>query len=632
MLHVDGSRDDKENAGWGWSLRGPGEITLAEGSGPVVTIPGPGFLGAVEPSNMAGEASAVIQGLQFISQPDKVQKLRDQGLQDVLHVNVDQRIGLQMAEGLWWLKTEPGLMLQLIKADEAVKDQGIKIVLHWKRSHQINALETAAGRGNAGADHLAGIGRLRERAFQGTGALHFQEDPKQDHVTVVTAIDRPPDDYVGETDPGENQASSPSDQSDQHLASLARRDWRIHRRLVKDTRFRNYVLLMLTGAHWCSGEPLRKANDKLTKFDANLDLDNWRKLSTTIQRDKLQPRLLWARVQVVMNMWVTDRRISAGARRAQQDTHKRAIAEHAKLQAHLEGMKLRRRIPKGVKRPATRSTPWVRIRLKSKQTPKIVKGRDIKGWTTTPPPPPEPLQMKKCKYGCPDAEDSIQHYLGIGLLLNGDRAGPNPCPAWCSFVADQHPDRDADAPPIDHQWFLGHSSSKDERTKGLEALHALRAIGWTGNVGEHADHIIPSGDQQDGRRKRTGRIALGLTRDPSGCKLPVTAEQKERAKAVLKHKNIVREHLKEAAEQAKRSLTPVAFNFYGPLDHLGRWEPLFTRHTYKKSSIKIIPIPGEEVELPAPPQGYQGTADQRWTERIQIIGMAGDVRPLFEAV
>lgn len=80
VLHVDGSRNDEEEAGWGWSLRGPGEITLAEGLGPVELEPGRSFLGATEPSNVAGEASAVVQGLRFVNNPENLAKLQKQGL------------------------------------------------------------------------------------------------------------------------------------------------------------------------------------------------------------------------------------------------------------------------------------------------------------------------------------------------------------------------------------------------------------------------------------------------------------------------------------------------------------------------------------------------------------------------
>lgn len=631
VLHVDGSRNDMGEAGWGFTFRGPGEETVAEGFGPVITMPGEEFDGAVEPSNIAGEATAVIRGLDFVLL--HIDKFRLQGLNEVLVINVDQRLGVQAAEGLWRIQSEPALLLELIRQDEKARTAGLKIVLNWKRSHQDTAADSVAGRGNDRADELANLGARRPTSFRGTGKLNFlviPEAPRGPVAVQMQGVERPPQDYNANPEPA-LESKSPGDLADAHKTWLETKNWRSNRRTIKDSRFQNFLVMLLTGAHWQEGHPLRMAHDKIGRLDDTLNLEDWRFHGRRLLRWKVQPRLLWARVYAIANMGVTDRKMSAGPRAQQKAMHNKAIKQHKKLQQVCQERSLRGKIPQGKRSPASKPLPWIRLRVRKKGKPVIKLGEQIRGWNIPEPEPPVPIQVAPCRYGCQQGEDSIRHYLGIGKDVHAKNVPPHPCPAWLRWVEDQHPDRDKDSPKITGHWFLGHVGSKEERINGLEALHALRSTGMPAQDEAQAEQVIPFALQPHSRRKRAGRIALEMTRDPTGTKRDLSKHAKDYEQALNLAKQGFRDRLREATDVAKRALLPVALNFYGPVKQIGTWRSHIQQWTPPDSSIRINALPEEELDLPPVPSDVADkTREEWWTERIPVTGMVGDVKPVIQ--
>ncbi len=79
---------------------------------------------------MTGEASAIVHGLEYVA--ENLQYLRGAGLGSPVVVNVDQRVGVQVAEGVRIFRGEPALMLTLIQVDERLKPMGVSLQLTWK--------------------------------------------------------------------------------------------------------------------------------------------------------------------------------------------------------------------------------------------------------------------------------------------------------------------------------------------------------------------------------------------------------------------------------------------------------------------------------------------------------------------
>merc|ERR1712100_309428 len=69
--------------------------------------------------------------------------------------------------------------------------------------------------------------------------------------------------------------------------------------------------------------------------------------------------------------------------------------------------------------------------------------------------PKDPIPVPLCGYcGAPLSEDSGQHWLGMGLLANGQRPAPALCPAWHDHGIEVMQDKGVYL-VLTGMWFLG---------------------------------------------------------------------------------------------------------------------------------------------------------------------------------